>query len=117
MPKDRKGKRYPSDDSLEYRKYRTDWEKGKSARAKLAVVSGYGGKCTCCGEARLVFLEIDHVDNDAKQRVLRGEPRRGANLYKWLLKNELPNGFQVLCRNCNWGKWIYGVCPHVIDRS
>jgi len=112
MPTDRKGKRFPSDDSPAYREYRTKWEKGKAAKVKAAIISGYGGECCCCGETELVFLEIDHKDNDAKERVKRGEPRRGGNLYKWLLKHELPEGFQVLCRNCNWGKWILGECPH-----
>ncbi len=112
MPKNRNGKRFASDDTSEYRKYRTSWERGKSARVKHAVVFGYGGKCNCCGETNLVFLEIDHVNNDAKERVAKGEPRRGGNLYKWLLRHELPEGFQVLCRNCNWGKWLCGQCPH-----
>jgi ribosomal protein L40E len=37
-------------------------------------------------------------------------------LYRWLVKNGFPAGFQVLCRNCNWGKHANdGVCPHIIQ--
>lgn len=35
------------------------------------------------------------------------------NMYRWLMKNKYPSGFQVLCWNCNMGKQINGgVCPH-----
>ena len=27
--------------------------------------------------------------------------------------NNYPKGFQVLCRNCNWGKYSRGTCPHL----
>lgn len=30
-------------------------------------------------------------------------------------KNKYPEGFQILCMNCNWGKGIYGECPHLTD--
>jgi hypothetical protein len=26
--------------------------------------------------------------------------------------NEFPDGFQVLCHNCNLAKGYYGECPH-----
>ena len=30
----------------------------------------------------------------------------------YLKKNNYPDGFQVLCWNCNLGRAHYGVCPH-----
>ena len=34
-------------------------------------------------------------------------------MYGWLRRNSYPEGFQVLCHNCNLGKKINGgVCPH-----
>ena len=30
----------------------------------------------------------------------------------WLYVNDYPDGFQVLCHNCNMAKGIYGKCPH-----
>ena len=37
----------------------------------------------------------------------------GTKFYRWLKRNNFPEGFQVLCFNCNCGKEINkGVCPH-----
>lgn len=87
-------------------------------RNKVAVVEAYGGKCSCCGEAEPVFLCVDHVDGDgARHREAIGQGVRrigsGSVMYAWLVKNGFPEGFQLLCANCNLGKQsIYG-CPHL----
>ena len=90
------------------------------SKLKLEVISAYGGKCTCCGESNLMFLTLDHIHgNGAKHRKEIG---RASKLYRWLRKNGFPDiGLQVLCCNCNWGRFINkGICPHkepkVIDK-
>ena len=112
MPKNRNGKRFPSDSAPGYRKYRTAWEIAKSIKVRKAVIAAYGNRCACCGEMEYTFLEVDHINNDPKERVAKGEPRGGQDLCKWLVRHEFPEGFQILCRNCNWGKWVRGICPH-----
>ena len=75
----------------------------------------YGGyKCACCGEVEPKFLTLDHINNDGYMRKKYGkEPRAAAQLYGWLRKMGYPDGFQVLCMNCNFGKAQNGgVCPH-----
>lgn len=80
----------------------------------------YGGyKCVCCGENNQKFLTIDHIDNNGgfhrKQMRLSGGV---SHFYKWLKRNDYPNGYQVLCMNCNWGKGKNnGVCPHKFQGS
>ena len=79
-------------------------------KLKDEVFAAYGGRmCVCCGETIREFLTIDHINNDgAKHRKEINTP-----LYTWLRKNNYPEGFQVLCWNCNSGKRINGgVCPH-----
>lgn len=83
-------------------------------RAKrLKVLDYYSqGKleCACCGESEFKFLSIDHIDNNGYQHRKQLD---GKNLYGWLIKNDYPSGFQVLCMNCNWGKAMNdNVCPH-----
>jgi hypothetical protein len=80
---------------------------------KDATYRAYGGyKCVCCGETHPAFLSIDHVNNDGGKH--RRSVGRGANIYTWLRDNGYPEGFQVLCHNCNHGKHLNGgVCPHV----
>ncbi len=67
--------------------------------------------CKCCGERELVFLVLDHINNDGSQHrktLITG----GRSLYRWAIANDFPNNLQVLCHNCNWAKQVLGSCPH-----
>lgn len=93
--------------------------RSKRARIKEAVFAAYGGyKCACCGETEKAFLTIDHIENDgaAHRRSITGKRHSaGFHTYIWLVKNSFPNGFQVLCMNCNHGKRMNGgICPHQV---
>jgi hypothetical protein len=68
----------------------------------------------------LVFLTIDHINNDGNihRSIINGKRTKdgnsygaGAQTYRWLIDNDYPGGFQVLCFNCNWAK-SNGGCPH-----
>jgi hypothetical protein len=76
---------------------------------KMIVLSHYGTKCACCGESEIMFLTIDHVNNDGAKH--RKEMGSGSKTYKWLIDNNFPEGFQTLCYNCNCGR-RHDVCPH-----
>lgn len=80
---------------------------------KDVVFEHYGGwHCACCGEDERAFLTIDHMNNDGAEDRRNGLGA-GSKFYQWLFANDMPDGFQVLCRNCNWGKHVGGgVCPH-----
>jgi hypothetical protein len=88
--------------------------RGKKYREEMRTkaLHHYAGdppRCACCGEKMKEFLCFDHINGGgAKQREERGH----LSLPIWLVKNGLPDGFQVLCHNCNSAKHIYGVCPH-----
>lgn len=70
-------------------------------------------KCACCGESQIEFLSIDHINNDGAEH--RKEIGR-SQITNWLIQNKLPEGFQVLCFNCNFAKGIYGTCPHKMEK-
>lgn len=78
------------------------------------VYRAFGGyKCSCCGETEPKFLSIDHVDNDGAEHKRKHRLHTGEQLYRWIVRNGFPTGFQVLCMNCQWGKRNNaGVCPH-----
>lgn len=68
--------------------------------------------CACCKENKLIFLAIDHVNNDGAKH--KKEGGFGGHLAEWLIKNKFPKGFQILCHNCNFAKHLNGgKCPHV----
>jgi len=76
------------------------------------IIKAYGGKCACCGESESMFLEIDHINNDGNNHRKKIGASAKALTY-WLINNNFPDGFQILCSNCNQGKKRNnGVCPH-----
>ena len=84
-------------------------------KLRLLALSKYGGnppKCACCEEAEIGFLTIDHINGISNREHRKEIGNGGSNLYSWLKKNNFPNGFQVLCYNCNCAKGHYGQCPH-----
>lgn len=84
-------------------------------RLKQRVFNAYGGcVCICCGEKHMEFLSIDHIKQDGAthRKEINGSARNGANLYRWLVRNNFPSGFRVLCMNCNFAIGHFGICPH-----
>lgn len=76
-------------------------------------------KCQCCHETCIEFLTIDHINGGGNEhRRELGTARKDSSnpswggMYKWLKKNNYPEGFRVLCFNCNCARGIYGYCPH-----
>ena len=84
---------------------------------KLIVLDVYGNsRCVCCGEKEVAFLTIDHINNDGRQH--RQQVGAGSRLYRWLIANNFPDGYQVLCFNCNCGRQVNGgICPHEQERA
>lgn len=81
------------------------------------VLDYYGNECSCCGETTPEFLSIDHINGGGnghrKSLEANGmKKHHGTGFYKWLIDNEYPEGYQLLCHNCNFAKGHYGVCPH-----
>jgi len=88
-------------------------EKAKSYRARIKdeVFVAYGGwVCACCGNAYKDMLSLDHKNGGGG-----GDRRRfghGHAFYSHLKKEGFPEGYQVLCMNCNFAKRYSGICPH-----
>jgi len=77
------------------------------------ILSVYGGKCVCCGETQPAFLAVDHIFNDGALHRRELQMKSGSEFYIWLKKNDFPKDrFQLLCHNCNFAKYLCGVCPH-----
>lgn len=79
-----------------------------------AIYLKYGNKCNCCGETNTLFLTLDHVNNDGKHMRKYVHGRSANTIYTWIINNNFPDIFQLLCFNCNIGKSRNnGVCPHI----
>ena len=107
--------------------------KGKERRddRRLKILQHYSKRlsksnipcCRCCGKnSHIEFLAIDHI---AGKKQMDSEPElvelgyssslRSKGLQYWIIKNNFPKGFQILCHNCNYAKGIRrnnNKCPH-----
>lgn len=64
-------------------------------------------RCACCYERHIQFLTIDHIAGGGSRH------RKSINnLYVWLRNNGYPEGFRILCMNCNFARGVHGGCPH-----
>lgn len=76
---------------------------------KLKVISYYSnGKvcCAICGNADINLLSIDHINGGVGRYRKEGS---GQALYHFLANHNYPEGFQVLCLNCNRAKSITNI--------
>ena len=79
--------------------------------ARRKVVEHYGNKCNCCGLDIYEFLTIDHVNGGGcKHRKVVTATR----LPFWIIENNYPIDYQILCYNCNCAKAFTKtkLCPH-----
>src|SRR5262245_4976935 len=93
-----------------------------TARLREEALAAYGGRCACCGETESLFLCIDHVrgNGNVHRRDLGGgkRARSGRKFYKWLKDRDYPEGFQLLCYNCNNGRHLNGGgCSHRVKTN
>lgn len=101
-----------------YKDYKQTDEYKAKARAyekkkRIEVLTHYGNgvmECSCCGENTFEFLGLDHINGGGNQHRKNIKTTR---VYDYLRRNKFPEGFQVLCHNCNMAKGFRGRCPHV----
>jgi len=94
--------------------------KASNELKRLTILQAYSKRlsnsnipcCNCCGEnSHIDFLEIDHI---AGKKEMDYEPEliklgytsklKSIEWYNWLIDNNFPKGFQILCKNCNQSK-------------
>lgn len=112
----------PYKDPEKQREYnRQNYERNKELRKqqqsayrkdrRLNVLRHYSSDdpaCSCCGESTYEFLVIDHIEGGGTtHRKQIKEP-----IERWLIRNNYPEGYRVLCENCNSSYGRFGYCPH-----
>jgi hypothetical protein len=83
-----------------------------AAEQRLKVLRHYSGghlHCECCRESHQEFLTIDHVNGDGAEH---RRQVKSSDICPWIIRNGFPEGFRVLCMNCNYALGLYGYCPH-----
>jgi len=78
-------------------------QRARVLKIKTEVISHYSNnsmKCDLCPENRLYALGLDHINGGGIKH--RKEIGGGSHLYRWIIKNNYPIDFRILCHNCNW---------------
>jgi hypothetical protein len=52
------------------------------------------------------LLTIDHINNNGNQHRKEIKIKGGIPFYRWLIRNDFPREYQILCWNCNCTKSI-----------
>lgn len=76
---------------------------------RLEVLKHYSDglpKCEYCGQGNVALLAVDHINGGGKQHQVPGR-----NLANWLFRQDFPNGYRILCHNCNLCLGVYGEFP------
>lgn len=92
-----------------HKEYYIKYDKQRRMNSRNIVIQYYGGKCACCNEQTIEFLAIDHIGGGGchHRKIIRND-----NICAWIIRNNFPDGFRVLCHNCNSSYGYYGYCPH-----
>ena len=102
---------YYYDHKEERKEYRRTYWKEYHQKERQLVLEQYGGtppRCACCGETEIMFLTLDHINGYKYPEFARS----GHHLYRNLRLNGYPDGYRVLCYNCNCSIGNFGYCPH-----
>ena len=82
--------------------------KARRERDKLTVMKHYSNNdepfCYRCNFKDIRALSIDHIKGGGGLHKEKLGKKGGRQFYRWLINNNFPNGYQVLCFNCQWIK-------------
>lgn len=102
-------KAWKTANAAKYRSQQRAYRNQQREEIAQQVFSHYG-PCSCCGEAEIKFLTVEHMNgNGAQHRRMIGK----TDMWLWLYHNGFPKGYTLLCFNCNAGAFRNGgICPH-----
>lgn len=109
--------------SSEIRDKISNHTKEQTIQFKLEVFTHYSKEisnsdvpiCACCKIDDIRFLTLDHIEG-RKHLSKREQKLKTLPLWRHVKKIGFPEGYQVLCYNCNIAKGTSYFCPHEIDR-
>jgi hypothetical protein len=91
----------------------------RSRRKLKAQIFAHYGNCRCCGEHRLEFLTLHHINNNGAEhrRQLKAGGIGSKDFYLWVKRTGYPSDLESACMNCNFSKGRFGYCPHEREKQ
>ena len=84
-----------------------EYRKSFIKNTKIQVISHYSqglNKCALCDEKRLVCLTIDHIKGGGNKHRKEIKVASGTSFARWLIVNNFPEGYRILCMNCQFAE-------------
>lgn len=97
-----RGTRWQDTHYERHRELQNEWFRNFRNKIKLEVLNHYSDGTNICKDCRtsdIRILTIDHIHGGGSEH--RRELKTG-NFYLWLKQNNYPEGYEVVCHNCNW---------------
>lgn len=88
----------------------------RRARVKSEVIEHYSFGFNCCGHCNFknpLALSVDHIGGGGNKH----NKKIHNNLQLWLYRNKFPEGYQILCMNCQFIKKIEVDKPSPVDEK
>ncbi len=86
-------------------------KRNTQVKLKETILSHYSPKLECqlCGFNDIRALSIDHINGNGNKhrKKIFGHNASGSKFYRWLKRNNYPDGFRVLCGNCQFTTYLY----------
>jgi len=76
-------------------------------KKRVKVIKYYGNNqivCVRCGFKDMRALSLDHKNGNGNKHRKSLGLGSGSEFYNWIIKNNYPDGYQVLCMNCQFIK-------------
>jgi len=89
--------------SQEHRENRQAIDMRCRQKRKIEILSHYSNgtlRCAKCGFDDIRALTIDHIKGGGCRHKRELRVGSGEGFYQWLKHNNFPEGYQVLCANC-----------------
>lgn len=81
------------------RSYKRKWNKNLKNQVFEYYCDSKEFKCMKCGFSDIRALTLDHIEGQGNKH------RKDVGyVYRWVVKNDFPEGFQILCMNCQFVK-------------
>ena len=87
-------------DNVEYLK---TYDRQYNLNRKITIFNAYGGcKCSICNITDIDVLSVDHINGGGRKQKRELGNISSTGLYRWIINNNYPPGYRVLCMNCNF---------------
>jgi len=58
--------------------------------------------CSRCKEQDIDLLTVEHINGNG----IKHRKKISSSIEKWLVDNDFPEEYDILCRNCNWKQYL-----------